>query len=977
MNALPDLLPVLLVEPADVEKSLASCKLRQYMALAETPFAAITETDLRSYLERARLADQLPGVLLVDGEVSGTAGLIQEILRFARHSNIVFLYSEYSGEAFRKKIKSVPMAGLHWTAVDVADPAFADVLDKSVRAADRRKQLRSTLKRANHLLGAARGNVRPGMSSTVMADYYLASFLAHSQDAIIAMDPELTVLYWSAGAEQLFGMSAREVVGKACENLPFWSQAFQRQLTDLQAETGTVQIEAEFETGGSLKSVESVCSAVRDHMGNYLGTTLVVRDVTNRNRALEVERFERQEVASRLERERRYLRALFEQAPGFIAITTGDQHVFEVVNDAYMEVIGRRELLGKPAREALPEMQGQEFLAQLDQVFQTGKPYVGRELPVSIKKDSDGLLKTLYIDFIFQPILNDDNEVTGIFCQGSDVTAHKLTKEKLALHQNQLEQLVQERTEELEASREALHRSQKLESIGQLTGGVAHDFNNVLQIVSSNLQLLQMSLGDHPQQRRCLNAAIDAVERGTQLSTQLLAFARRQPLQPASVNLARILRSMNDLLQRALGETVEIETVVAHDLWNTLVDPHRLENVILNLAINARDAMQGGGKLTLELNNATLDDQYVRTQPDIPPGQYVLLAVSDTGSGMTAEVLERAFDPFFSTKREGEGTGLGLSMAYGFVKQSGGHIRIYSEVGNGTTIKIYLPRSVELEAQIPETLSGPVEGGSETVLVVEDDPAVREAAVLTLKDLGYHVLKAADGQSALHVLQSGLEIDILFTDVVMPGPVRSPELARQAKQMFPKLAILFTSGYTQNAIVHSGRLDPGVELLSKPYRREDLARKLRQILSKERRADQPPASSTAKAPARGREEVVLRVLVVEDDPESLSALCELLDALGFKRHGVGSAEEALDHLQRSSYDILLTDLELPGISGLELARQAREASPSLGVIIASGYGSAGVTDIHPPPVMLPKPFDLDGLQRALSEAVTAAGRRPG
>jgi CheY-like chemotaxis protein len=435
---------------------------------------------------------------------------------------------------------------------------------------------------------------------------------------------------------------------------------------------------------------------------------------------------------------------------------------------------------------------------------------------------------------------------------------------------------------------------------------------------------------------------------------------------------------MDDLLRRALGESVQIETVVAGGLWTTLVDPHQLENVILNLAINARDAMKGDGRLTLELNNAMLDDNYVLHEPEVAPGQYVMLAISDTGSGMPPDVLARAFEPFFTTKREGEGTGLGLSMAYGFVKQSNGHIRIYSEVGNGTTIKIYLPRSTQPEVELPNLRNAPVVGGNETILVVEDDLAVQATVVDMLQALGYRVLKANDGQSALTILQSGVPVDMLFTDVVMPGPVRSIEVARQAKEMFPKIEVLFTSGYTQNAIVHGGRLDQGVELISKPYRRDELARKIRQLFAGRRQgvvvADAPvpaPAPAPAAAPALETMPVAavtpLSILVVEDNPDARAMLSELLLLLGHSVEGAGSAEQGLEMLAERAFDVLLTDHSLPGMSGLEMARIVAERYKSMKIIFSSGYGAPADTDLAIRPLFLPKPFTLAALQKVLDE----------
>jgi signal transduction histidine kinase/DNA-binding response OmpR family regulator len=547
---------------------------------------------------------------------------------------------------------------------------------------------------------------------------------------------------------------------------------------------------------------------------------------------------------------------------------------------------------------------------------------------------------------------------------------------------NSLEQRIRERTAELEKAHAQLRQSQKLEAIGQLTGGVAHDFNNVLQVISGNLQLLQMTLAGNPEAQRRLESAAFAADRGAKLSSQLLAFARRHPLQPVATNVERVLRGMDDLLRRALGESVHIETVISGGLWTTLVDPHQLENVVLNLAINARDAMKGDGKLTLELNNAMLDDNYVINEPDVTPGQYVVLAISDTGCGMPAEVMARAFEPFFTTKREGEGTGLGLSMAYGFVKQSNGHIRIYSEVGSGTTIKIYLPRSMQPEVELPNLRNAPVVGGNETILVVEDDLSVQATVVDILQALGYRVLKANDGQAALTILRSGVPVDMLFTDVVMPGPVRSVEVARQAKQMFPAIEVLFTSGYTQNAIVHGGRLDPGVELISKPYRRDELARKIRQQFAARKDGETVPAPAPAPTPVHapapddagaGLHAAVqpLSILVVEDNQDARTMLAELLLILGHSVEGVGSAEQALELLAEKRFDILLTDHSLPGMSGLELARIVAARGDGMRIIFSSGYGAPVAEGLEIKSTFLPKPFTLAALQKVLEESTCA------
>ncbi|WP_321858700.1 PAS domain S-box protein [Paraburkholderia tropica] len=521
----------------------------------------------------------------------------------------------------------------------------------------------------------------------------------------------------------------------------------------------------------------------------------------------------------------------------------------------------------------------------------------------------------------------------------------------------------------LEQTRRELFEAQKMEALGKLTGGVAHNFNNVLQVLRGNLELLQGRRCADAWSRERLDRAIGAVEHGAKFAAQLLAFGRRQMLQPVVVNLATMVRGMDDLLRGALGEAVQVETVVASDLWNTLVDPHQVENVILNLAINARDAMKDGGKLTLELGNAVLDEAYVSGLTDVKAGQYVMLAVTDTGSGMSEDVQQHAFDPFFTTKPVGEGNGLGLSMAYGFVKQSGGHIRIYSEPGHGTTIRIYLPRSM---AHAVEPVARPDSGltrGNETILVVEDNPKVQSTVVDMLAGLGYTVLKADDAQRALGVLASGVNIDLLFTDVVMPGPLRSADMAKQAVGMHPGLKVLFTSGYTQNAIVHGGRLDPGVELLSKPYSRHELARRLRQLLDKPRYspdADEVAQERAVAGPVPVTERT--RILVVEDDIDSLDAICEILVMTEYAPTKAAAPDVALDALRSGRFDVLLTDIELPGMSGLDLAGKAIALQPHIRVILASGHpvpddAVAGVASIT-----LQKPYSIEQLVAAIRTA---------
>jgi len=505
----------------------------------------------------------------------------------------------------------------------------------------------------------------------------------------------------------------------------------------------------------------------------------------------------------------------------------------------------------------------------------------------------------------------------------------------------------------------ALQQSQKMETIGKLTGGVAHDFNNLLQVIGGNLQLIARRADGLPEIQKRVQNAMSGVERGAKLASSLLSFARRQPLEPKAVKIGRLLGNMDDMMRRALGEEIDIEMVISGGLWTTEVDPAQLENAILNLAINARDAMEGAGRLTLEVANASLDDTYCVGHPEVAPGQYVMLAVSDTGSGMPQDVIDQAFEPFFSTKPEGKGTGLGLSMVYGLVKQSGGHVKIYSEVDEGTTIKIYLPRSLQVEDHAGEPLLQPVTGGHETVLVVEDDEQVRLTVVDMLTDLGYRVLRANDASAALTVVDSGIHIDLLFTDVVMPGPLRSPELAKKTRERLPNVAVLFTSGYTENAIVHGGRLDAGVELLGKPYTRDNLARKVRHVLSNQQQknallaASLPPAASV---PATSK----ARVLLVEDDDAIRENTAELMRFLGYEVLEAADAEAALDLLDQAP-DIVLTDLHLPKMQGDELALKVKARLPQTRIAFASGASQASsVAD-----AILAKPYDAQQLEALL------------
>ena len=932
-------------------------------------------------------------------------------------------------------------------------------------------------------------------------------------------------------------------------------------------------------------------SPVRNNHGTPIGVIAFVVETTAKVKA------ERD-----INAERARLRQMFEQGPGFMALLTGPDHVFELTNPAYVQLIGQREVRGISAREALSGLQGQGFFDVLDKVMATGEAYVGTAVPVSVQPTPDAPPVLRQVDLVYQPIKADTGEVVGIFAQGVDVTErvqaeadmraseaefrafaqampnhvwaagpdglldwfnervyeysgfqpgdldgtawtgmvhpddvpmagllwqralanghtyeaefrlrrvdgswrwhiaravpildaqgaisrwvgtntdiddNRATSDALADLNRTLEARVAARTEErdrmwrlstdvmlvadfdarvvsinpagtrlfgwaqneligmsflelvhpddmastlaeidkltagattlnfenryrhrdgsyrtlswtavpdtqhihavgrdvtadrasAEALRQAevaLYQAQKMETVGKLTGGVAHDFNNLLQVVAGNLHLLQKSVAGNERAERQVANALAGVSRGAKLSSQLLAFARKQPLEPRVVNPGRLVYGMEDMLRRSLGEEIETETVISGGLWNTAIDPAQLENAVLNLAINARDAMDGSGKLTIEVGNAYLDDAYSGTHPDVVPGQYVVLAVSDTGSGMPREVIEQAFEPFFSTKPEGKGTGLGLSMVYGFVKQSGGHVKIYSEVGHGTTIKLYLPRTHD-KVDAPAVVDfEPVTGGTETILVAEDDDQVRATVIDILGDLGYRILKANDAASALAIIESGVAIDLLFTDVVMPGALRSSELARRARAYLPDIAVLFTSGYTENAIVHGGRLDAGVDLIGKPYTQEALARKVRAVLTNQRQRNLQARQPAGLAPVNDQ----LAVLLVEDDELICANTAELMRELGYQVVEAHAPDEALVALQRTPFDILMTDLGLPGMSGEELVRRALLTAPGLHVVFATGHDD--YQSAVPGAVVLAKPYDFDAIEAALRRAM--------
>jgi signal transduction histidine kinase/CheY-like chemotaxis protein len=422
-----------------------------------------------------------------------------------------------------------------------------------------------------------------------------------------------------------------------------------------------------------------------------------------------------------------------------------------------------------------------------------------------------------------------------------DVTDQKRATAQMRAFTETLEAAVKDRTRQLEAENEArrkaeelLRHSQKMEAIGQLTGGVAHDFNNMLAVIISGTSLLERRLAKGEDVKRLIDGISDAAYRAAGLTHRLLAFSRQLPLAPSALDANQMVKSISELLRQTLGEATVLETVLAGGLWKTHADASQLENAILNLAINARDAMPDGGRVTIETLNCCLDDDYVSNYPDLLAGQYVMIAVSDEGTGMSPEIIERAIDPFFTTKAVGKGTGLGLSQVYGFVKQSKGHLKLYSEIGHGTAVKIYLPRYYGSEQPVDgaAVLREPERKGTQSgvILVVEDEDRIREVTTEALRELGYTVFHAASGKQALQILERRPEIGLLFTDIVMPD-MNGRRLAEAALKLRPNLKVLYTTGYTRNAVVHNGVLDPGVNFIAKPFTVDQLGQKLREVLA--------------------------------------------------------------------------------------------------------------------------------------------------
>ena len=723
---------------------------------------------------------------------------------------------------------------------------------------------------------------RPPESPLIAATQWRQIVNSAVDTAIISLDRQGRITSWNAGATRLLGWSEEEMIGQPLDRVfPPGSDQLEREIAAAIAHgRGGGEEGWRLRKDGSRIWGAGEVAPIREGE-EIVGFVKILRDRT-----------EQREAEEAVREERRALEVL-NRAGSALAAETDLKRLVQIVTDAGVELTGAEfgaffynvenehgesymlyTLSGVPAETFanFPMPRNTEVFAatfsgkgivRSDDI--TKDPRYGRNAPH--KGMPEGHLPVR--SYLAVPVIARDGKVlgglffghssVGVFAERSERGLTGLAAEAAVAMDNvylaqaaqkeiaertraqealrdlnaNLEREIAERTAQLRVNEEALRQAQKMEAVGQLTGGVAHDFNNILQVIVGNLELIRRLVpADAGRIQRSAEQALNGARQASSLTQRLLAFSRRQPLDPKPIDVNSLVNGLSELLNRTLGEMISVETVRGAGLWRIEADANALESAILNLAVNARDAMPQGGRLTIETMNAYVDETYAVSHAEVVPGRYVLISVSDSGMGMDSETIRRAFEPFFTTKPVGQGTGLGLSQVYGFVKQSGGHIKIYSEVGQGTTVKIYLPRLERSEEQQEEPSPAPVPEGNahETILVVEDDDNVRTYSVDALRDLGYHVIQAAEGPSAIRLLETQTPVDLLFTDVVLPGGMTGAQVAARARELRPGLKVLFTTGYARNAIFHHGRLDKGVQLITKPFSFSDLAAKVRDVL---------------------------------------------------------------------------------------------------------------------------------------------------
>lgn len=643
--------------------------------------------------------------------------------------------------------------------------------------------------RLARLLGSIRMQAASERNLRSERDSLFSAVVESSNDAIITESLDGIITGWNGAAQRLFGYTAAEATGKSIAIIvPPERRSEVRDMTDRVARGERI---AHFETtrarkDGSTVDVSLSISPIRAASGRIIGISRTARDITESKRT---------EHALSQEMEER--RRIFESSNDLILVTDTAGN-FVQISPSVTAILGYQpsDMVGHSAVE---------FIHPDD------LEHTRAEMRAARRGQSKRNFETRYIGKDGESVALD---WTGTFSE--PVRRHFFIGRDLT---------------EKQAAEAQLRHAQKMDAVGQLTGGVAHDFNNILTVITGTIGILEEAVADRPQLAAITRLIDEAADRGANLTRHLLAFARKQPLQPVEVDVNALVLEAAKLLYPTLGEHIEITPLVDEDAWTALVDPSQLTTAVINLALNARDAMPDGGKLAIETGNVCLDENYAGMHDEVAAGSYVMIAVSDTGAGIAPPLLERVFEPFFTTKEVGHGTGLGLSMVFGFVKQSGGHVKIYSEEGHGTSVKLYLPRATGAQQTAAEAkVADDIEGGSEAILVVEDDALVRRYVIAQIESLGYTTLQAANASDALRLIDEGSAIDLLFTDVIMPGPMNGRQLVDEALQRRPDLKTLYTSGYTENAMVHHGRLDSGVLLLAKPYRKSELARMIRLAL---------------------------------------------------------------------------------------------------------------------------------------------------
>jgi PAS domain S-box-containing protein len=626
----------------------------------------------------------------------------------------------------------------------------------------------------------------------------LAAIVQDSDDAIISKRLDGQITSWNASAERIFGYRAEQIIGESITTLipPELVSEEEEIIRQLKLGKRIDHIETVRITKDQRRLPISLSiSPIRDEFGKVVGASKVARDLTHRKIIEESARAnaERFDLLARATND-----AVWDWEKGTGRVWW---------NEALLSLFGYQPSSLEPSLKSLERLiypEDKDRVIKLVQQAIEGAQPQGSSEHRMVK--ADGSVATVVQRHY--TIFDHAGGVARVIGTIADVTEQRSLAQRL-------------------------QQSQKMDAIGKLTGGVAHDFNNLLTVVIGNAEMLKDELPPNQHLRAMAELVIAAGRRAGELTQRLLAFARQQALEPTIVDINKLVSEMDGLLRRTLSAEVDLQIIRGGGLWPALIDRVQLETAILNLAINAQDAMVNGGALTIETANVALDLKYAAQHDEVEPGQYVMVSVSDTGSGMSKEIVNKAFEPFFTTKEVGKGTGLGLSMVYGFIKQSSGHVKIYSEVGEGTTVKLYLPRATGSGAYGSTRATRiALATGSEKILVVEDDELVRQHVVTMLGSLGYQAVAVTNGPEAIECLSGDAQFDLLFTDVVLPGGMNGRQVAEAANLMFPELPVLFTSGYTQNAIVHNGRLDPGVHLLSKPYTRADLALALRKVLQK-------------------------------------------------------------------------------------------------------------------------------------------------